>query len=152
MTEIRDTTKDASPHRVVEMLISCVAAGDLRAAYALYAENAHVSVEFEIPGRKDLVGTGGWPVELPRMYDDIKVQGLFIHQTGNPDVVIAEWDYVSRIGTAEVVNSNIIVVQVQAGKIVRARDYHNHVARAIANGQADTLIAKIRSMVLPVDR
>ncbi|WP_052425345.1 nuclear transport factor 2 family protein [Streptomyces fulvoviolaceus] len=136
----------------MQALIERYAAGDTEAAYALYADDAEVSMEFAVPERIVTRGTEQWGTQLSRMYSDIKVRDLTLYDTTDPNVVIAEWTYVSRIGESTVSNGNIIVVECRNGKIVRSRDYHDHVARAVADGDVPSLVSLVEGMVLPQDK
>jgi len=55
-----------------------------------------------------------------------------IHETADPEVIVAEWDYQTHaLGTdKQVTTANVIVMRVRNGQIVASRDYHNHAALA----------------------
>jgi ketosteroid isomerase-like protein len=70
---------------------------------------------------------------------------MVVHETTDPDVVIAEWDYDVTVTTTHRTFSvsNIQVTTVRNGKIVASRDYHNHFAMAEALGRLPALLAAL---------
>ena len=151
-----------TPAEIVAALIDLMSKQKVQEALELYHDDVDVRVEFGLPQRHEVKGKArlqslikaieeqrqGKPA---RMYQDISVEDLVIHQTTNPNIVIAEWTYRSRINGAPVENPNIIVVECREGKVYRSRDYHNHVTRAVADGTLPALIEAIRGMALPQD-
>ena len=151
-----------TPAEIVAALIDLMSKQKVQEALALYHDDVDVRVEFGLPHRHEVKGKArlqslvkaikeqkqGKP---SRMYQDISVEDLVIHQTTNPNIVIAEWTYRSRIGGATVENPNIIVVECREGKVYRSRDYHNHVTRAVADGTLPAMIEAIRGMALVQD-
>ena len=151
-----------TPSELVASLIELMSKQKVQEALELYHDDVDVCVEFGLPHRYEIKGKArlqalvtavneqrqGQPA---RMYQDISVEDLVIHQTTNPNIVIAEWTYRSRINGATVENPNIIVVECREGKVYRSRDYHNHVTRAVADGTLAALIEAIRGMALPQD-
>jgi ketosteroid isomerase-like protein len=68
----------------------------------------------------------------------MRAANVLIHDTGDPEVVIGEFDYVGRgtvTGTGFTV-ANVIVARVRGGLIVESRDYHDHAALGAALGAA----------------
>jgi ketosteroid isomerase-like protein len=150
-------------HEVTRALIERFAAGDVEGALELYADDAVVSVEFTIPDPIVIDGKAAHvamveaakagPADYPsRMYDNIEIRDLVIYETTDPDVVIAEWTYLSHVGDATVANGNIIVVTCREGKVVRSRDYHNHATRAVADGTVPAFVDALQGMMRSVDR
>jgi ketosteroid isomerase-like protein len=74
-----------------------------------------------------------------RVVHPMQARNLVIHRTMDPEVVIAEFDYVGQVTTTgrpfDV--RNIFVVRVRDGQIVESRDYAYHAAMAAAMGDAD---------------
>lgn len=60
-----------------------------------------------------------------------------LHETRDPEVVIAEYDYDGRVTTTgrSFQVPNIQVSRVRDGQIVASRDYHNHPVLADAVAQ-----------------
>jgi ketosteroid isomerase-like protein len=116
------------PRETFEKLARGIGSGDWSALHLLYAEDAVVDVPFARPEamhlrgrdqvRAHFTGLGGRIELTPR---DVRV-----HETADPEVIIAEWDYES--GATRF--ANIQVLRVRDGLIVESRDYHDHAAIA----------------------
>jgi ketosteroid isomerase-like protein len=68
-----------------------------------------------------------------------------VHDTGDPEVIIAEFDYhgqVTPMGPLFEV-ANVQVLRVRDGRIVASRDYHDHLAIAAALGQLHKLLSSL---------
>ena len=73
-----------------------------------------------------------------------RIEGT-VHQTSDPEVAVAEWDYdglVTTTGRSFQV-SNIQVSTVRDGQIVASRDYHNHLVLAEVLGQLPAILAAL---------
>jgi ketosteroid isomerase-like protein len=152
-----------TPKQIVTNMIELMRSGQtVKSMETYYADDFNVVVPFALPEPTDLHGKdhildlvkqaeAARGPELPRMYRNLEVRDLKIYETTDPGVVIAEWVYRSHIGDKVVDNSNIIVVTVRDGKIVKSRDYHDSVRRAIGNGTANKTIGVIKGMILPGD-
>jgi uncharacterized protein len=68
-----------------------------------------------------------------------------VHATGDPEVVIAEFDYDGQVTTTgrSFRVANVQVLRVRNGQIVASRDYHNHLAIAAALGQLHELLSSL---------
>ena len=76
---------------------------------------------------------------------ELKARNIAVHQSTDPEVIVAEWDYdglVTTTGRSFQV-SNIQVSRVRNGQIVASRDYHNHLVLAEVLGQHPTLLAAL---------
>lgn len=157
----------ASPVEVAEELLRRFSTQDYPGVLELYADDAVVSIMFWLPEPMVMVGKESFVAAMKakaketdarfghseaRMYADIQVRDMTVHQTTDPNVVITEWTYVSRIGDSVVENANIVVMEVRDGKIVMARDYHNHPMRAVASGAVGPFIENLERAILPQDR
>jgi len=58
----------------------------------------------------------------------LRVRNLVVHETADPEVVIAEYDYDGHVSTTgrTFTVANIQVFRVRNGLIVASRDYHDH--------------------------
>jgi len=96
-----------------------------------YADDAVVDLPF-MPGdrgrlegrdaiRRHFAAAEALPVRL-------RVRNLTIHETADPQVVIAEYDYDGSVETTDrsFTVRNIQVFRLRAGQIVESRDYHDH--------------------------
>jgi ketosteroid isomerase-like protein len=98
---------------------------------ALYAQDAIVQLPFNRPaplrieGRRQLEQRNEAARDMPL---ELTPEHLVIHETTDPEVVVAEFDYLGRVTTTGRTFrvSNITVVRVRDGQIVESRDYHDH--------------------------
>jgi uncharacterized protein len=103
----------------------------------LYAEDAVVEQPFAIPRPISLVGRGEIGAHFAaaaRVPLALEVRNLVVHDTADPEVLVAEFEYHARATTTgrPFTVANIQVLTVRGGQIVRSRDYHNHHALAEA--------------------
>ena len=127
----------ASPWDVIERLLAGIAVGATPTLAELYAESAVVELPFAQPGGLRLVGreqiaqhfalAGRAPFRLQPI-------NIRRHQTMDPEVVVAEYDYQGEIRAtgAEFVVANVQIVRVRDGLILSSRDFHDHAAMAAA--------------------
>ena len=131
------TSEQRSTRTIIERHLERVSrgmSGDLADAYA---ENAVVEQPFmphgqgRIDGREALRAHFERAASLPLRF---RVDNLVVHETTDPEVVIAEYDYDARVvPTDETFRvSNVQIFQVRGSEIVRSRDYHDHAAIAAA--------------------
>ena len=137
-------TDAPSPEQVVRAVMDGIARGAWGELHQWYAEDAVVEHRFALPAPTRLEGREAIRVYFERSARaplTLAVRNMTVHQTADPEVVIAEWDYeVTAPGqSAEV--ANIQVSRVRDGLIVASRDYHNHFALAEAVGAAPRLLA-----------
>jgi ketosteroid isomerase-like protein len=106
---------------------------------ALYADDALIELPFNRPaplrieGRHQLEARNDAARHLPL---ELTPTNLNIHETTDPEVIVAEFDYAGRVTTTGRTFrvANVIVMRVRDGKIVASRDYHDHVALGEALG------------------
>lgn len=69
---------------------------------------------------------------------DFQPRNVVVHQTADPEVVVAEFDYVgtAQDGAVPLLVRNVFVLRVRDGLIVESRDYADHHAFARARGDA----------------
>jgi ketosteroid isomerase-like protein len=104
----------------------------------LYAEDALVEYPFALPSGPARLGgraaIGRYFAAVARLPLQLTAHHVVVHETADPQVVIAEYDYdvlVTTTGRSLQV-SNIQVSTVRDGQIVTSRDYHNHLVPADA--------------------
>jgi ketosteroid isomerase-like protein len=129
----------ASPRRVVERLLTAVAGGPGPELADLYADDAVVELPFAGPAGLRLVGreqirehfgrASGVPLRLIP-------ERVLLHETTDPEVVIAEYDYRGEATTTgrTFVCANVQIIRVRDGLITSSRDFHDHTAFAAAMG------------------
>jgi uncharacterized protein len=76
---------------------------------------------------------------------EYRPENIVVHETGDPEVIVAEFDYA---GTSQETGepfsaSCVFVLRVRDGEIVESRDYIDHIAMARARGRLDDLIAAL---------
>lgn len=134
----------AGPRAVFERLIRGISEGRWDDLADLYAEDAIVDQPFvsaaprRIEGRETIRAhfAGASVMGLSLVAHDVVV-----HETSDPEVIIAEFDYAITGQEGSVTAANIQVLRVRDGLIVATRDYHDHVALARATGGMPALIA-----------
>lgn len=125
-----------SPRTVVLRLLDAVTGRRPDDAAALYAEDAHVTHPFRpgdrpLNGRAELAAHFAAGAAVPR---EFAARDVVIHETGDPEVVVAEFAYHGRAletGRSFAVGC-VFVLRVRDGLIVESRDYGDHAAMARA--------------------
>jgi uncharacterized protein len=122
-----------SPRRVVERLLAGIGLGPTETLADLYAPDAIVELPFAAPGGFRLNGRDEIRRHFARAAQGplrLVPEQVVLHETTDPEVVVAEYDYRGRVTTTgrEFVVSNVQIVTVRQGLIVRSRDFHDHVA------------------------
>jgi uncharacterized protein len=140
----------ASPREVFARLLRGIADGAWPDLPGLYAEDAVVEQPFAAPQPTRLEGreairqhfatAARGPLEL-------RASNVVVHETGDPEVIIAEFGYAGRVTTTGHAFrvANIQVLRVRDARIVSSRDYHNHLALAAALGRLPQLVAAFTS-------
>jgi uncharacterized protein (TIGR02246 family) len=103
----------------------------------LYTEDARVTMPFALPeprvlhGRDEIAAHFAGSTAMPIRF---RAENIVVHRTTDPDVVIAEFDYVVRISTdgSEFRVSNMQLVRARDGRIAETHDYHDHARLAAA--------------------
>ena len=138
-----------TPSEVFLALVNGVAEGRWEELPGLYAEQTDVVHPFD-PLRAPALRTR---TELREHFTpagatprpDRRVANVTIHQTTDPEVIVAEFEYQGTdAGTGEeYAVPGIFVLRVRNGEIVSSRDYFDHLAAARARGQLGALIAAV---------
>lgn len=137
-----------SPRQVVEALVQGVSAGAWQDLHKWYSEDATVEYPFALPSPSRLEGLGAirsYFAAAAKFPLKLTMRNMTIHETTDPEVVVAEWDYdvlAASTGRAFQV-SNIQVSRVRDGKIMTSRDYHNHAVLADAMGLLPSVVASL---------
>jgi ketosteroid isomerase-like protein len=129
--------------------VNGVAAGNWADLPGLYAEQTHVVHPFD-PLRAPALRTRE---ELRRHFSptnarlplDRRAANITIHETTDPEVIVAEFEYQGTVGgTGEpFALPGIFVLRVRDGEIVSSRDYFDHLTSARVRGQLDELVAAV---------
>lgn len=138
-----------SPREVLLALVHGICEGRLADVLELYAEKTDVSHPFD-----PLRGHGySSRAQLREHFSrrpaapTIKVSpaNIQIHETRDPEVVIAEFDYAGEnLETSTKFSYRcIFVMRVREGEIVESRDYVDHLGSAEARGLLAPLLAEV---------
>ena len=140
-----------TPEEVFLKLVHGIGNRELAGLAELYAEETDVRHPMNPYGdhpllsrdalRQHFGGTGARATEVIRF----QPENIRIHQTADPEVIVAEFDYVGTVLAtgAPFSASNVIVLRVRDGQIVESRDYIHHLETARAAGRLDELLATI---------
>jgi uncharacterized protein len=131
-----------TPREVFARLLDGITAGRREELVALYAPDAVVDVPFALPvpvrlrGREELRGHFTAARSGPAERMEMTARNVVVHETADPELIIAEFDYHLRLPDTgvELDVANIQTVRVRDGLIVATRDFHNHAALAAALG------------------
>lgn len=116
-----------TPRQVFERLSAGIGSGDWSGLHLLYAEDTEVSMPFLRAMPEPIRGRDEVRRHFARTSGiSLRPANVVIHETGDPEVVIVEYDY--EIGSGRV--ANIQVLRVRDGLIVESRDYHDHAGLA----------------------
>ncbi|MFA1544142.1 nuclear transport factor 2 family protein [Actinomadura monticuli] len=120
----------ASPRAVFQRLIEGITALRPEELPRLYAQDAVVVHPFAHPASR-LEGREALRAHFARLETlpmEIKARNVVVHQTADPEVIIAEFEYEGRNTETgrEFVVPNVFVMRVRNGHIVESRDYAHH--------------------------
>ncbi|ONH23026.1 nuclear transport factor 2 family protein [Pseudofrankia asymbiotica] len=117
----------------------------------LYAEDVVIELPFARPGMpKRFEGrdafrafTAAAGAALPVRFEGFR--DVVIHETADPEVIIAEYDLAGTVTTTgrQASESFILVLRVRDGRIVHLREYQNVLGMAVTLGQLPQLLASI---------
>src|SRR5262249_33181656 len=89
-------SRPASPQEVIETGMNGAATRDLDRLYLLYAEDAIVEHPFALPSPGRMQGRNALKAHFERFAEapfTLTVHDMVVHQTSDPEVVVAEWRY-----------------------------------------------------------
>ncbi|MGH3377973.1 MAG: nuclear transport factor 2 family protein [Actinoallomurus sp.] len=137
-------SQPTSPRAVFERLIRGISEGRWDDLADLYAEDAVVdqplasTAPSRIEGRETIrahfAGAAGMGLRMV-------AHDIVVHETSDPEVIVAEFDYDVTGSGGTVTAANIQVLRVRDGLITATRDYHDHLAIARATGGVPALVA-----------
>jgi uncharacterized protein len=140
--------ESASPREVFDQLIQGISDRRWQALHQLYAHDTLVEYPFALPAPARLEGREAvqrYFTAVAQMSLELRARNIVVHQTSDPEVIIAEWDYDGLVTTTNrsFQVSNIQVTRVRDGLITASRDYHNHVVLADVLGRLPALLAAL---------
>lgn len=135
-----------SPRDVIERLIQGISDRTWPVLHELYAHDALVEYPFALPAPTRLEGREAiqrYFAAVAKTPLELHARNVVVHETGDPEVVIAEWDYDGLVTTTNrsFQISNIQVSRIRDGHIVASRDYHNHFVLTEVLGRLPTVLA-----------
>lgn len=143
-----------SARETVERFLAVVADGTPDEMADLYAEDSVIEMPFgprpgvpiRFEGRE---GPDGHRARFANFLPSVRVTGVDLvelHETGDPEVVIVEYDYraVAIPTGRSFTNRYIMVVRVRDGLIVFSRDYANPLGSGAAFGNLDRMVEAAR--------
>ncbi|ADB35093.1 conserved hypothetical protein [Kribbella flavida DSM 17836] len=141
-----------TPSEVFLRLVHGVADRDFAALPGLYAEQTDVRHPMAPGGDRPLLSRDALRAHFggtgPRVAEAIRFrpQNIRIHQTADPEVIVAEFEYAGTvIATGTPFRAPcVFVLRVRDGMIVESRDYIDHIAMARARGTLEQLFAAAR--------
>ncbi|MFJ8623451.1 nuclear transport factor 2 family protein [Kitasatospora sp. NPDC093550] len=139
-----------SPREVLLELLAGITEGRFTELARLYAEDAVVETVFA-------------PVE-PRVFEgraviaerfaqvgahmplELRAKNVVVRETDDPEVIVAQFDYQAhhRHTGRDFEVANVLVLRVRDGLIVDSRDYHDHLALAVAGDGLPELVAALQ--------
>ncbi|MEU6749439.1 nuclear transport factor 2 family protein [Spirillospora sp. NPDC046719] len=122
----------ATPRAVFQRLIDGVTARRPDGLPQLYAEDAVVVHPFARPASR-LEGREALREHFARLETlpvEMTARNVVVHQTADPEVIVAEFEYAGRNTETgrDFVVPNVFVLRVRHGRIVESRDYAHHQA------------------------
>lgn len=140
-----------SPREVFLRLVNGVCEGPYDELANLYAEQTHVTHPFHplnppaLRTRDELREHFTAPSPVARTLNRRPV-GITIHETADPEVIVAEFAYQGRVvETGEPFTVPcVFVMRIRDGLIVESRDYIDPIASARAWGQLESLVNALR--------
>jgi ketosteroid isomerase-like protein len=114
----------------------------------LYAEDVVIELPFARPGmprrfegRDAFRSFAAGQASLPVHFDGFR--NVVIHDTADPEVIIAEYDLAGTVTTTnrQASASFVLVLRVRDGRIVHLREYQNVLGMAAALGQLPEALA-----------
>jgi ketosteroid isomerase-like protein len=138
-----------SPREVFLALVHGICEGRIDDVLALYAEKTNVSHPFDPLRGHGLASRAQLAEHFSRrpVRQTIKVRpaNIKIHETLDPEVIVAEFDYAGE----NLENGKrfsyrcIFVMRVRDGEIVESRDYVDHLGSAEARGQLGPVLTDV---------
>jgi ketosteroid isomerase-like protein len=141
-------TTTPSPREVFLRLVHGVCEGRWDELPDLYAERTHVAHPFHPLGAPVLRSRDEIREHFAAASEvsfDRRPANVTIHETADPEVIVAEFEYRGTAAGADgpVTVPCVFVLRVRDGEIVESRDYIHHLASARARGQLTPLLASL---------
>lgn len=140
----------ATPREVFQQVVDGITSRRYAALPDLYAEQTDVRHPLSPYGEKPLLSRDELREHfrgasaVAALAVEFTAQDIMVHETTDPEVIVAEWTYRGVTVSGESFQAPcIIVLRVRDGQIIESRDYIDHVTMARARGQLDSIVAAI---------
>jgi ketosteroid isomerase-like protein len=140
----------ATPREVFQQVVDGITSRRYEGLPDLYAEHTDVRHPLSPYGDKPLLSRDdlrqhfGGSAARSAAAIEFSAEDVVVHQTTDPEVIVAEWCYRGTADTGESFSAPcVIVMRVRDGQIVESRDYIDHITMARARGQLDSVVAAI---------
>jgi uncharacterized protein len=127
--------REPNGRQLVARLLAGVHEGPSTALAELYAWDAVVELPFAGPSGLRIEGREAVAAHFARagrLPITLVPENLLVHETTDPDVVVAEYDYRGEGPAGRFDTANVQIITVKDGLILRSRDFHDHAALAAA--------------------
>ncbi|MEU9043004.1 MULTISPECIES: nuclear transport factor 2 family protein [unclassified Kitasatospora] len=138
-----------SPREVFLELLAGITGGRFSELARLYAEDAVVETVFAPVEPRVFAGRAVIAERFAQVGAhltlDLRAKNVVVRETEDPEVVVAQFDYQAhhRDTGRDFEVANVLVLRVRDGLIVHSRDYHDHLALAVAGGNLPQLVAAL---------
>ncbi|MFD0273484.1 nuclear transport factor 2 family protein [Kitasatospora sp. NPDC127111] len=135
-----------SPREVFQKLLDGITAGRFSELAELYAEDAVVETVLAPVGPRRFEGRAAVAERFAEVAANsplkLTATNVVIRETDDPEVIVSEWTYQAhhRVTGRDFEAANIQVLRARDGLIVSTRDYHDHLALAVAGGNLPELV------------
>jgi uncharacterized protein len=135
-----------TPVEVFDRLITGIGEHRWHELADLYAEDAVAHIPLMVPVRGRVNGREEIRAHFAEAAKGslvLRPHNIVVHTTGDPEVIIAEFDYDARDTATGRVSTmaNVQVLRIRDGLILLSRDYHDHLRLAALVGRATALAA-----------
>jgi len=124
------TERADTPHQVFERYLDAITAQRWDELPQLYAPDAVVEHPFGPPNHRIMHGRDELRTHFAALADmglQMQASDVLVHDTLDPEVIIAEFTYHGTTKTSQPIRrGNIFVITVRDGHIVNSRDYQGH--------------------------
>jgi ketosteroid isomerase-like protein len=133
-----------APRALLDALLHGISEGRWTELSRLYAEDAVAEQPLLAPTRGRIAGRDQIHAHFTAAADGplrLRARNVVVHTTGDPEVIIAEFDYEAShaVTGRSITLANVQVLRVRHGEIQATRDYHDHLRLAAVAGRAEQL-------------
>lgn len=121
-----------TPREVFDRLSEGISGGRWEELSALYAEDAVVEHPQRVPRPSRIEGRKIIHEHFTQRLSQMRLKrhNAVVHETTDPEVIVAEFDYTAEAAGKTCELSNVQMLRIRDGLIVRSRDYHDYLRLA----------------------